>query len=96
MYILSGDPNDATFAVDRFASDSFTLKLRSKINTNDEPAILTSFRANYDDGCDSPIIDNGNVIPIFENGGIYPILKGSGENEDYMRELPTIAYTIDY
>lgn len=96
LYILSGDPNDATFAVNRFDADSFTLKLRSKINTNDEPAILTSFRANYDDGCDSPIIDNGNVIPIFENGGIYPILKGSGENEDYMRELPTIAYTIDY
>lgn len=96
LYILSGDPNDATFAVDRFDADSFTLKLRSKINTNDEPAILTSFRANYDDGCDSPVIDNGNVIPIFENGGLYPILKGSGENEDYMRELPTIAYTIDY
>lgn len=96
LYILSGDPNDATFAVNRFDADSFTLKLRSKINTNDEPAILTSFRANYDDGCDSPVIDNGNVIPIFENGGIYPILKGSGENEDYMRELPTIAYTIDY
>lgn len=96
LYILSGDPNDATFAVNRFDGDSFTLKLRSKINTNDEPAILTSFRANYDDGCDSPVIDNGNVIPIFENGGIYPILKGSGENEDYMRELPTIAYTLDY
>lgn len=96
LYILSGDPNDATFAINRFDGDSFTLKLRSKINTNDEPAILTSFRANYDDGCDSPVIDNGNVIPIFENGGIYPILKGSGENEDYMRELPTIAYTIDY
>lgn len=96
LYILSGDPNDATFAVNRFDGDSFTLKLRSKINTNDEPAILTSFRANYDDGCDSPVIDNGNVIPIFENGGIYPILKGSGENEDYMRELPTIAYNIDY
>lgn len=96
LYILSGDPNDATFAVNRFDADRFTLKLRSKINTNDEPAILTSFRANYDDGCDSPVIDNGNVIPIFENGGIYPILKGSGENEDYMRELPTIAYTIDY
>lgn len=96
LYILSGDPNDATFAVNRFDGDTFTLKLRSKINTNDEPAILTSFRANYDDGCDSPVIDNGNVIPIFENGGIYPILKGSGENEDYMRELPTIAYTLDY
>lgn len=96
LYILSGDPNDASFAINRFDGDSFTLKLRSKINTNDEPAILTSFRANYDDGCDSPVIDNGNVIPIFENGGIYPILKGSGENEDYMRELPTIAYTVDY
>lgn len=96
LYILTGDQNDATFAVDRFDADSFILKLRSKINTNDEPAILTSFRANYDDGCDSPVIDNGNVIPIFENGGLYPILKGSGENEDYMRELPTIAYTIDY
>lgn len=96
LYILSGGPNDGSFAIDRFDGERFILKLRSKINTNDEPAILTSFRANYDDGCDSPIVDNGNVIPIFENGGIYPILKGSGENEDYMRELPTIAYTIDY
>lgn len=96
LYILSGDPNDGSFALNRFDGDRFILKLRSKINTNDEPAILTSFRANYDDGCDSPIVDNGNVIPIFENGGIYPILKGSGENEDYMRELPTVAYTIDY
>lgn len=96
LYILSGDPNDGSFAINRFAGERFILKLRSKINTNDEPAILTSFRANYNDGCDSPIIDNGNVIPIFEHGGIYPILKGSGENEDYMRELPTIAYTIDY
>lgn len=96
LYILSGDPNDGSFAVNRFDGEKFILKLRSKINTNDEPAILTSFRANYDDGCDSPVIDNGNVIPIFENGGIYPILKGSGENKDYMRELPTIAYTIDY
>lgn len=96
LYILSGDPNDGSFAIDRFDGERFILKLRSKINTNDEPAILTSFRANYDDGCDSPVIDNGNVIPIFENGGIYLILKGSGEDEDYMRELPTVTYTIDY
>lgn len=96
LYILSGDPNDATFAVNRFDGDNFTLKLRSKINTNDEPAILTSFRANYDDGCESPIVDNGGVIPVYENGGIYPVLKGSGESEDYMRELPTICYTIEY
>lgn len=32
---------------------------------------------------------------IYKNGGLYPILKGSGEDEDYMRELPTIAYEID-
>jgi hypothetical protein len=96
LYILSGDPNDGSFAIDKFDGDNFIFKLRSKINTNGEPAILTSFRANYDDGCDAPVVDSGNVIPIFENGGIYPILKGSGENEDYMRELPTIAYTIDY
>lgn len=96
LYTLTGDTNDATFAINKFDGDSFRLKIRNKINENGEPAILTSFRANYDDGCDAPVIDNGGVIPIYKNGGIYPILKGSGEDEDYMRELPTVCYTIEY
>lgn len=96
LYTMTGNPNDGSFTINRFEGEKYRVKLRNKINTNDEPAILLSFTANYDNECDSPIIDNGGVIPIYKGGGIYVILKGSGENEDYMRELPTICYKITY
>lgn len=96
LYTMTGATNDGTFAINKFDGESFRLRLRNRKNTNGEPAILTSFRANYDDECDSPVIDNGGIIPLYKNGGIYPILKASGENEDYMTDLPTVCYKIDY
>jgi hypothetical protein len=93
-YTISGSNADGEIAPAIF-DGKVELFLRNKERTDGTPARVTSFFANYDDTADSPIFDNKQMSAIYKNGGLYPILKGSGEDEDYMRELPTIAYEID-
>lgn len=93
-YTISGSNADGEIAPSIF-DGKVELFLRNHERTDGTPARVTSFFANYDDTADSPIFDNGEMSVIYKNGGLYPILKGSGEDEDYMRELPTIAYEID-
>lgn len=93
-YTISGSNADGEIAPSIF-DGKVELFLRNKERTDGTPARVTSFFANYDDTADSPIFDNKQMSVIYKNGGLYPILKGSGEDEDYMRELPTIAYEID-
>lgn len=93
-YTISGSNADGEIAPSIFEG-KVELFLRNKERTDGTPARVTSFFANYDDTADSPIFDNNQMSVIYKNGGLYPILKGSGEDEDYMRELPTIAYEID-
>lgn len=93
-YTISGSNSDGEIAPSLF-DGKVELFLRNKERTDGTPARVTSFFANYDDSADSPIFDNKQMSVIYKNGGLYPILKGSGEDEDYMRELPTIAYEID-
>lgn len=93
-YTISGSNADGEIAPTIF-DGKVELFLRNKERTDGTPARVTSFFANYDDSADSPIFDNKQMSVIYHKGGLYPILKGSGEDEDYMRELPTIAYEID-
>lgn len=93
-YTISGSNADGEIAPSIF-DGKVELFLRNKKRTDGTPARVTSFFANYDDKSDSPIFDNGEMSVLYKNGGLYPILKGSGEDEDYMRELPTVAYQID-
>lgn len=93
-YSINGSNADGEIAPSIF-DGKVELFLRNKERTDGTPARVTSFFANYDDKSDSPIFDNGEMSVLYKNGGLYPILKGSGEDEDYMRELPTIAYQID-
>ena len=93
-YTISGSNNDGEIVPSIF-DGKVELFLRNKKRTDGTPARVTSFFANYDDTADSPIFDNKQMSVIYKNGGLYPILKGSGEDEDYMRELPTISYEID-
>lgn len=93
-YTINGSNADGEIAPSIF-DGKVELFLRNKERTDGTPARVISFFANYDDTADSPIFDNKQMSVIYKNGGLYPILKGSGEDEDYMRELPTIAYEID-
>lgn len=93
-YTISGSNSDGEIVPSIF-DGKVELFLRNKKRTDGTPARVTSFFANYDDTADSPIFDNKQMSVIYKNGGLYPILKGSGEDEDYMRELPTISYEID-
>lgn len=93
-YTISGANADGEITPSIF-DGKVELFLRNKERTDGTPARVTSFFANYDDSADSPIFDNKQMSVIYKNGGLYPVLKGSGEDEDYMRELPTIAYEID-
>lgn len=93
-YSINGSNADGEVAPSIF-DGKVELFLRNKERTDGTPARVTSFFANYDDKSDTPIFDNGEMSVLYKNGGLYPILKGSGEDEDYMRELPTIAYQID-
>lgn len=92
-YSITGSNADGEIAPSIF-DGKVELFLRNKKRTDETPARVTSFFANYDDTADSPIFDNNEMSVIYKYGGLYPILKGSGEDEDYMRELPTIAYKI--
>lgn len=93
-YSINGSNADGEVAPSIFMGE-VELFLRNKERTDGTPARITSFFANYDDTADSPIVDNEQVTIMYHKGGLYPILKASGEDEDYMRELPTIAYQID-
>lgn len=91
--LLAGSSNDGEIVVN-FDNSKIELFLRNEERESGEPAKVTSFYANYDDTADTPIVDNNETTILYKNGGLYPILKKSGENEDYMRELPTISYQI--
>lgn len=92
-YLISGSNADGEVSTSYFDGKT-ELFLRNKERTDGTPARVTSFFANYDNMSDSPIFNNLDNAIIYKKGGLYPILKGSGEDEDYMRELPTIAYQI--
>lgn len=93
--VIVGSPNDGVVSANRFDGD-IQLAIRAEKRPDNKPVIVKYFEANYDDSCEYPIIDNEGIIPVYHNGGIYLILKGSGEDENYMRELPTVCYTIEY
>lgn len=93
-YTINGSNADGEI-VSPFYGGKVELFLRNEERTDGTPARVTSFFANYDDTADSPIFNNNQVSLLYKSGGLYPILKGSGEDEDYMRELPTVAYQID-
>lgn len=92
-YTINGSNADGEVSASLFDGKT-ELFLRNKERTDGTPARVTSFFANYDDMSDTPIFDNNDISILYKYGGLYPILKGSGEDEDYMRELPTIAYQI--
>ena len=92
-YTINGSNADGEFS-SSFTDGRIQLFLRSEERPDGTPARVTSFFANYDDMADSPIIDNSQTTCLYKEGALYPILKGSGEDEDYMRELPTITYNI--
>ena len=92
---ISGSPSDGDIVANRFGGN-VRLIIRSNIPIDVEYNTITHFRADYTDECDYPVVDNGGITPLYHMGGIYPILKGSGEDPDFMRELPTICYEIEY
>lgn len=91
---ITGSPNDGDIVAPN--EGIIRLVFRSNKLPDEECNKITHFRADYTNECDYPVVDNGGLIPLYKLGDIYPVLKGSGEDPDYMRELPTICYEIEY